>query len=179
MTKNLVERYQDKLTDEHAICATADMIKTGNKEGFLNVPMIDTLLRNAIGKTDDIRVALCSHKAILNRELPLDYCRQCNKKIKPGQGRFNDFLVLRHPHCFKPICAKCAVENPDKFYLAFKKGVDKLKAGSIAQMQLDAIGSFADDYASGTITKDEKNFFNFNEKQKDALKVVATYRSII
>lgn len=42
-----------------------------------------------------------------------------------NKGRFNDFLVLRHPQCFKPICLDCAKNNPDKFYKAFKKGLDK------------------------------------------------------
>lgn len=88
---------------------------------------IDTRLRFAIGKTEDIRVALCSHQAIIQREFPQHFCRVCNKDLSiDGISRWNDFLVLRHPQCFKPICGDCAENNPDVFHIAFRRGLSKL-----------------------------------------------------
>jgi len=93
-----------------------------------SIKALDVSLRTAIGKTDDINISLCSHQAILSREFPEHYCRVCNKDLNViGTGRYNDFLVLRHPNCRKPICIKCAKEQPDEFYIAFKKGLEKLK----------------------------------------------------
>ena len=56
---------------------------------------LDTLLRLCIGKTDDIRVPLCNHDAIINRELGEKFCRICHKDLNiVGIGRFDDYLVL-------------------------------------------------------------------------------------
>lgn len=88
----------------------------------------DTLFRICIGKTDDIDVPLCSHKAIINRELGEKFCRVCNKDLSiKGVGRCNDYLVLRHPRCQQPICEDCAKNNPDEFYKAFKNGWEVYK----------------------------------------------------
>lgn len=90
------------------------------------IKWIDTNLRIAIGKTDDMGVALCSHQAIINREFPEHFCRVCNTDLSVGnKARWNDFLVLRHPQCFKPICRNCGENNPDEFYIAFRKGLIK------------------------------------------------------
>jgi hypothetical protein len=90
---------------------------------------LDTLLRICIGKTDDINVSLCSHKAIINRELGEKFCRVCQKDLSVvGEGRYNDYLVLRHPLCQQPICLDCAVNNPDEFHKAFKNGLEEYKA---------------------------------------------------
>ena len=87
---------------------------------------LDTLLRICIGKTNDINVPLCSHKAIINRELGEKFCRVCQKDLnKANEGRWNDYLVLRHPRCQQPICLDCAKNNPDEFYKAFKNGLDE------------------------------------------------------
>ena len=92
------------------------------------IKWLDTTLRMAIGKTDDIRIALCSHQAIINREFPNYFCRVCNTDLSiEGKGRFNDFLILRHPQCTKPICSKCAKENPDAFHIAFREGLKKVE----------------------------------------------------
>ena len=89
---------------------------------------LDTTLRMLIGKTDNMKVSLCSHQAILNREFPNHFCRVCNKDLSiDGIGRFNDFLVLRHPNCRKPICLDCAKNNPDSFYIAFRNGLEKFE----------------------------------------------------
>jgi hypothetical protein len=82
----------------------------------------DTFFRLHIGKTDDINVAMCSHDATINREQPEHYCRVCHKDLSIVKGRVNDYLVLRHPQCTKPICCDCAKNNPDEFYKAFEKG---------------------------------------------------------
>lgn len=89
-----------------------------------NLSFIDTMLRRCIGKTDDIKIALCSHNAIVNRELGEGFCRVCQKDLRViGIGRFNDYLVLRHPMCQQPICLDCAKNNPDEFHIAFKRGI--------------------------------------------------------
>ena len=89
---------------------------------------IETMLRICIGKTDDINVPLCSHKAIINRELGEGFCRVCQKDLrKSGEGRYNDHIVLQHPLCRQPICLDCAKNNPDEFHKAFKNGVEEMK----------------------------------------------------
>ncbi len=88
---------------------------------------LDFFLREAIGKTDDIHVPMCSHHAIVNRELPEHFCRVCNKDLSKVGLRVNDYLVLRHPQCTKPICGDCAQNNPDEFYKAFRLGYEKYK----------------------------------------------------
>ena len=112
----LVERYSSNLRDySHFKIENPDRLKS-----------LDTSLRILIGKTDDIRIALCSHQAIINREFPEHFCRICNTDLSVGnKARWNDFLVLRHPQCQKPICGDCAKNNPDEFHIAFKKGLDK------------------------------------------------------
>jgi hypothetical protein len=82
----------------------------------------DSFFRLHIGKTDDINVAMCSHDAIINRETPEHYCRVCHKDLSVVKARVNDYLVLRHPQCTKPICLDCAKTNPDEFYKAFERG---------------------------------------------------------
>lgn len=113
---SLYEKYLKQLGDPHNI-----------RLGFPSLNFLDFHLREAIGKTDDIRVAMCSHNAIINREFPEHFCRVCHRNLntKRGVGRVNDYLVLRHKQCQKPICLDCSKNNPDKFYLAFKRGVDK------------------------------------------------------
>ena len=89
---------------------------------------IRTALRECIGKTDDINVPLCSHKAIINRELGEGFCRVCQKDLRGNnEGRYNDHKVLDHPRCRQPICSYCAENNPDEFHKAYKQGVEKLK----------------------------------------------------
>lgn len=84
----------------------------------------DDFFRLHIGKTDDINVSLCSHDAIINRETPEHYCRVCHKDLSVVKARVNDYLVLRHPQCTKPICLDCATNNPDDFYKAFVAGTE-------------------------------------------------------
>jgi hypothetical protein len=101
---------------------------TGHYDGqpdVSNIHFIDTMLRKCIGKTDDIRIALCSHQAIINRELGESFCRICQRDLRiTGIGRFNDYLILRHPMCQQPICLDCAKSKPDEFHKAFLKGID-------------------------------------------------------
>jgi len=102
-------------------------IKNSSSENPVGYPVFwDTFFRNHIGKTNDINVAMCSHDAIINREMPEHYCRICHTDLSVvGKARVNDYLVLRHPQCTKPICLKCSENNPDEFYKAFEKGVYK------------------------------------------------------
>lgn len=91
-------------------------------------------LRECIGKTDDIRASLCMHSAIVAREMAakgIVVCRVCGKPLPEGKGRFNDHKVLRHPNCVQPICVKCADENPDEFYIAFKSGVEEMNVAPL------------------------------------------------
>jgi hypothetical protein len=94
----------------------------------------DTRFRDLIGKTDDINVSLCSHDAIISRELPEHYCRVCHKNLATvGVGRVNDYLVIRHPQCRQPICLDCSKNKPDAFYKAFESGVAKHQVLSAAE----------------------------------------------
>ena len=106
-------------------------IDLSDKHNFFGLGILDFALREAIGKTDDIRVAACSHDAIIAREQGESHCRICHRKAGMERGRINDYLVLRHRQCQGPICYICAEKHPDAFYLAFKKGLDKLKRASI------------------------------------------------
>ena len=116
----LYQQYLWKLNDAH--------YDAGVDNPF-SLQSIDFKIREAIGKTDKLDVALCSHAKILEREFPDDElrCRQCGIKLTTGFGRFNDYLVLRHPHCTRPICVDCAKNRPDVFYDAFRKGIDRLE----------------------------------------------------
>jgi hypothetical protein len=129
---SLKEKYHKYLFDE---CTTEDGVNftpeefshyvRACKDGApIQDPLFwDTFFRLHIGKTDDINISLCSHDAIINRETPEHYCRICHTDLSiTGKARVNDYLVLRHPACTKPICLKCAEEKPDAFYLAFKEG---------------------------------------------------------
>ena len=95
--------------------------------------MYDLELRECIGKTDDDSIPLCAHANIVAREMAnkgVIVCRVCNKPLPEGEGRYNDHKVIRNPMCVQPICTKCADENPDAFYLAFKKGIRIMHAFS-------------------------------------------------
>lgn len=129
MTESLYKNYCIALRDPH------DKHDINN---MMTLNYHDFRLRNAIGKTDDIKIPLASHKGILLREfgkkryskylstLELD-CRVCNRDLSGIVGRFNDYLVLRHPLCMQPICLDCAKNTPDEFHLAFQRGVIKLQ----------------------------------------------------
>lgn len=114
MGKGLYQRYLNSLGDPHS------SVKFGVKK-------IDFELRNAIGRTDSLEVAKCSHAKILENEFPNDEnrCRQCGMSLPTGAGRWNDYLVLRHPQCTRPICAECAEKRPDIFHTAFREGLKK------------------------------------------------------
>lgn len=102
---------QEKMTPEERVCS---------------VKLLDFHLRELIGKTEDIRVPMCSHHAIIQRELGEGFCRVCHKDLRiAGIGRWNDYLILRHPSCQSPICYDCAKDKPDQFHIAFKKGLEK------------------------------------------------------
>jgi len=93
--------------------------------------LYDFELRECIGKTDDIYESLCMHTSIVAREMALKgvvVCRVCNAPLPEGKGRYNDHKILQHPECVQPICTKCANEQPDKFYLAFKRGDEIMHA---------------------------------------------------
>ena len=128
--KPIVERYKNMIS---AYSHEDDKYKKGffgeeNISLLTSIKFLDTTLRMLIGKTDDVRIALCSHQAIINREFPTHFCRVCNKDLSIGNvGRYNDYLVLRHPQCLKPICIDCAKNKPDVFFIAFKKGLDKFQ----------------------------------------------------
>ena len=113
---SLYQKYLRKLGDPHAV-----------NNNLCNVKSIDFVLRSLIGKTNNLEVAKCSHAKILEHEFPDDEnrCRQCGIRLGVGAARWNDYLVLRHPQCKRPICAECAEKRPDIFYMAFKEGLRK------------------------------------------------------
>ena len=122
--RSLKERYIKQISSK-------GMIEHYNRRGDEHYKPLyslfwDTTLRECIGKTDDINVSLCSHDAIINRELPEHFCRVCHKNLaKNGIGRVNDYLVIRHPQCQQPICLDCAKNKPDEFHKKFEEGVTR------------------------------------------------------
>jgi hypothetical protein len=92
-----------------------------NTTGIIN--SIDFELRRMIGKDIEIQGGLCSHSAILDREMPENTCRICNKELKIGIARWNDYLILRNARCTRPICDECSKVNPDDFHNAFREGL--------------------------------------------------------
>jgi len=72
-------------------------VKTRNWERDGHILGIDTLIRAHIGKTDDINVPLCSHKATINRELGERFCRVCQKELVSGVGLHYNFFFN---YCF-------------------------------------------------------------------------------
>lgn len=113
---SLYQKYLAELGDPHVIV-----------NNLCNVKSIDFVLRNLIGKTDKLGIAKCSHAKILENEFPDDEsrCRQCGIFLDVGFARWNDYLVLRHPQCKRPICADCAENRPDVFYITFREGLKK------------------------------------------------------
>ena len=94
--------------------------------------MIDFRLRTCIGKTNNIKTSLCSHDAIVTRELGEGFCRVCHRQLNFKNkmkcvARYNDYLVIRNKRCPSPICLDCAKNNPDEFHKAFKKGLKAFK----------------------------------------------------
>ena len=118
MYDKLFDEYMKRLKDPHSNISNIGCVNS-----------IDFFLRTCIGKTNDLGVGLCSHQKILEREFPNEpnRCRQCGRRLVVGVGRWNDYLVLRHPDCKRPICMECGEENPDCFHIAFKKGLKKYK----------------------------------------------------
>jgi len=118
--RTMMEKYLVHLGDPHNLKGQPSHVK-----------MLDFFLRELIGKTDDIRVPLCSHTAIINREFEargMNFCRVCQKDLSVvGVARVNDYLVLRHEQCRQPICCDCAKDNPDAFHIAFKEGWERYK----------------------------------------------------
>jgi len=113
--KSLIMEYQQGLGDKH----------TYDKNG-IGLRPLDIRLREAIGKTEDIKVARASHNIVRSMEEGEGFCRICHKDLRVVSPRVNDYLVLRHPFCKAPICLNCSKTNPDAFYKAFKEGLNKL-----------------------------------------------------
>lgn len=125
---SLIRKYKGMI--EH-YSHTDEKWNTGLKgisfeEAITSIKLLDTGLRIAIGKTNNLNVSLCSHKAIIDREFPEATCRVCYKNLNKVYGRCNDYLVLRHPNCNHPICIDCMRNNPDEFHLAFKRGLKRI-----------------------------------------------------
>jgi hypothetical protein len=130
--RSLKERYVRWISDKGTIF---HYNRPGDEQYKIVYPLFwDTRFRDLIGKTDDINVSLCSHDAIISRELPEHFCRVCHTNLaKVGIGRVNDYLVIRHPQCRQPICLDCSKNRPDAFYKAFEEGVIKHQALSAAE----------------------------------------------
>lgn len=124
MAESLMVKYLAQLGDPH-----------GKLSSPFSLKFLDFNLRTLIGKSKriaDLKVGLCSHQAILERERdakgknPEHYCRKCGINLNiVGVGRCNDYLVLRNPFCRSPICLECVHKGGDVFYQAFKRGLDE------------------------------------------------------
>ncbi len=97
--RTLMDKYMIVLGDSHNI-------RTSH---ISSVNIIDYFLRELIGKTDNIWVSVCQ------------------KDLSKVEGRYNDYLVLRHPQCTQPIYTDCSKNRPDSFHLSFREGVEKYK----------------------------------------------------
>ncbi|KKL62855.1 hypothetical protein LCGC14_2181010 [marine sediment metagenome] len=113
--KSLIIEYQKMLGDKHSY----------DKNG-IGIRQLDLRLREAIGKTGDIRVARASHNIVRSMEEGEGFCRICHKDLRVVEPRINDYLVLRHPFCKAPICFDCSNNHPDAFYKVFKAGLEKV-----------------------------------------------------
>jgi len=119
--KSLIMEYQKRLGDPHLV-----------KCDMPNLKLLDLRLREAIGKTEDIRVAKCSHNIIKSMEAGEGFCRVCGKDLQVvGEARVNDYLVLRHKYCKAPICLDCSRNRPDTFHKAYKTGVARNMGNSV------------------------------------------------
>ena len=117
--ESLIMEYQTMLGDAHSY----------DKDG-IGIRQLDFKLREAIGKTEDIKVAKCSHNIIRSMEAGERFCRVCGKDLQVvGVVRINDYLVLRHKFCKAPICLDCSRNHPDSFYKAFDVGLARYYAG--------------------------------------------------
>jgi hypothetical protein len=123
----MMERYVYELKPHKLYPYNHPKYKEISVNEMSDISRLDFFLREAIGKTNDIHVSICSHQAIINRELPDHFCRVCNKDMSKICGRINDYLVMRHPQCTKPICFDCAENRPDAFYIAYQRGYEKYK----------------------------------------------------
>ena len=111
--KSLILEYQKRLGDPHLIMCD-----------YPNVKLLDFKLREAIGKTEDIKVARASHNVVRSIEAGERFCRVCGKDLQVvGEARVNDYLVLRHKYCKAPICLDCSRNRPDAFHKAYKAGL--------------------------------------------------------
>lgn len=117
---SLYQKYLSELGDPHNL-------DLESFSGFIK--RTDFAIRETMGKTDNIQVAKCSHAYILKHELPDDEnrCRQCGIILSVGVARWNDYLVIRHPKCTRPICMECSEERPDLFHIRFKEALKKLR----------------------------------------------------
>lgn len=113
---SLYQKYLSELGNPHDLSCGGVIKRT------------DFAIRETIGKTNDIQVARCSHAYILENELPDDEnrCRQCGIPLSVGIGRWNDYLVMRHPKCKRPICMDCSENRPDLFHIKFREAIKKL-----------------------------------------------------
>lgn len=111
----------------------ANIVPHGTTAG--PVSFLDTSLRMFIGKIEDGEPeSVCGHDAITRRELlngkdPEKHCRVCGKNLdRDGIMRCNDFLVIRNKECRGPICGDCFTKKPDRFYRAYRRGLDAYNA---------------------------------------------------
>lgn len=121
LEKSLMTKYIEEIEGDHSLKSP--------------IRKLDFLLRTYIGKSErveDLRIGLCSHQAILERERdtkgrnPEHFCRKCGINLNTvGIGRCNDHLVLRNPFCRGPICMQCIDDGGDVFYQAFSRGVEE------------------------------------------------------
>lgn len=119
---SLILRYQALLGDKH----------TYDRNG-VGVRQLDFRLREAIGKTEDIKVARASHNVVRSIEAGEGFCRVCGKNLQVVGARVNDYLVLRHPFCKAPICFDCSKNRPDAFYKAFCEGLERYRESMAEQ----------------------------------------------
>ena len=122
-TTKLINNYAEQLGDPHD--SISDPHSLNN---------LDFTLRTFMGKTEKKKnkMGYASHSEILKRQNGVEdddlVCRRCLKDLSiVGEGRYNDFLIIRASDCTQPICSSCAENNPDSYHLKFKEAINMRK----------------------------------------------------
>ena len=122
-TYELVSGYRNLLGDPH-----------GKVENIFSIKALDFNIRKIMSKVkgNNSMKGYASHFEILKRQRNISkddlVCRRCLKDLSiVGEGRYNDFLVIRAKDCTQPICLSCSKNNPDNYHIKFLEAINKFK----------------------------------------------------
>jgi len=126
-TYELVSGYRNLLGDPH-----------GKVENIFSIKALDFNIRKIMSKVkgNNSMKGYASHFEILKRQRNISkddlVCRRCLKDLSiVGEGRYNDFLVIRAKDCTQPICLSCSKNNPDEYHRRFLSAINKIYGDGI------------------------------------------------